>query len=301
VGIYERDYYRQGGSGFRLRAPRTAVVAIILINVAVFVAELITRPSSQDLGNGPVVNGLACHVDAKDSREDTLTRPWMWWQLLTSGFVHDPWKVDHIIFNLLTLFFLGRDVEEWYGTREFVRLYLVMLVFSSLVWAVSERLFFPQVRSNEFGASGSIAGVVVLFALLFPRRTLMMFFVLPLPAWLVGVLAVGYDIYGATGRTGQHVAYAAHLGGAAFALAYYNFHWNLGNIVRPAVLWIKNRSRPPLKVFKPDDGPDEQLSEDEVDRILKKIHREGESSLTAKERRMMDRAAREYRRRRDAQ
>ncbi len=154
------------------------------------------------------------------------------------------------------------------------------------------------IRDVMFGASGAIAGVVVFYALLFPRRTLLVMFVLPLPAWLVGALAIGYDIYGATGRADQHVAYAAHLGGAAFALAYFNFHWNLGNIVKPAVAWIKTRSRPPLKVFKPDDGPAEPVTDDEVDRILTKIHREGEHSLTAKERRVMEKASREYRQRR---
>ena len=41
VGIYDRDYYRQGRSGFRLRAPRSAVGAIILINVAVYVVEMV--------------------------------------------------------------------------------------------------------------------------------------------------------------------------------------------------------------------------------------------------------------------
>jgi membrane associated rhomboid family serine protease len=346
VGIYDRDYYRQGGSGFRLRAPRTAVVVIILINVGVFAAELLTRASQQDSPGGPVVDWLSAHSHINppaekndktiaqfgpgaseqlkslfDDRDDTLRHPWMWWQFLTCGFVHDPWSAQHILFNLLTLFFLGRDVEEWYGMREFIRLYLVMIVFASVVWTIATRFFpgeFPTftlpdgksflmpIRDVMFGASGAIAGVVVLYALLFPRRTLLVMFVLPLPAWLVGALAVGIDVYGAMTRHSpfhpdQRVAFTAHLGGAAFALAYFNLHWNLGNAIRPVVAWVKSRSRPPLKVFKPDDGPTEHVTDDEVDRILTKIHREGEQSLTAKERRVMEKASREYRRRRDVQ
>ena len=68
----------------------------------------------------------------------------MWWQFLTYGFVHDPFASQHIFFNMLVLFFLGRDVEQWYGTREFIRLYLVTLVFASVVCAVTTRLFDPQ-------------------------------------------------------------------------------------------------------------------------------------------------------------
>jgi len=295
VGIYDRDYYRQGGSGIQLRMPRTAITAIILINVAVFVAEVAT--TSEWSGSEPVVKLLGLHVNAQDRANDTLTRPWMWWQFLTYGFTHDPRTVQHIIFNMLTLFFLGRSVEQWYGTREFVRLYLVMVVFSGLAWALVTR-FTVGVSLPLIGASGAITGVVVLFALLFPRQTLLFMFVLPLPAWLLGAMAIALDILGSLGHGDPNIAYVCHLGGAAFALAYFNFRWNLGNAFRPVVAWVKNRARPPLKVFKPDDGPGGPVEDDEVDRILTKIHREGEQSLTPKERRFMENASREYQRRR---
>ena len=139
--------------------------------------------------------------------------------------------MQHIVFNMLVLFFLGRDVEEWYGTREFIRLYLVTLVFASVVWAVATRLVDPHQPSILLGASGAISGVVVLYALNFPKRILLFMFVLPLPAWLVGALVIAYDIWGAMHR-GDNVAYTAHLGGAAFALAYFNLHWNFGRLFR---------------------------------------------------------------------
>ena len=141
MGIYDRDYYRQGGSGIQLRMPRTAITAIILINVVVFVAEVVDRSADGDRSDGSVVEWLAVHSHINppekslarlhpaarekleplyNPREDTLLHPWMWWQFLTCGFVHDPREMQHIMFNMLTLFFLGRDVEQWYGTREFV-------------------------------------------------------------------------------------------------------------------------------------------------------------------------------------
>ena len=96
----------------------------------------------------------------------------------------------------------------------------------------------------------------------------------------------------------QHIAYTAHLGGAAFALAYFNLHWNFGRLFQSAAAWLKGRSRPSLKVFKPEDEPDAPVADEEVDRILEKIHREGENSLTRKERRILENASREYQRRR---
>ncbi len=300
MGIYDRDYYRQGRSGFRLTAPRSAVGAIILLNVAVFVLEIVEQAASGDARGreSTVVNILSTHVSVDSPQDDTLRRPWMWWQFLTCGFVHDPRQMSHIVFNMLTLFFLGRDVEEWYGTREFIRLYLAMLVFSAMVWAVTTRLVDPLQPSQLFGASGAIAGVVVLYALNFPKRILLFMFVLPVPAWLLGALAVAYDIAGAMGRADQHVAYTAHLAGVAFALVYFNQRWNLGRLFESAGAWLKGRSRPSLKVFKPENEPGAHVADEEVDRILEKIHREGENSLTRKERRILENASREYQRRR---
>jgi hypothetical protein len=149
-----------------------------------------------------------------------------------------------------------------------------------------------------FGASGAISGVVLLYALNFPKRILLVMFVLPLPAWIVAALTIAIDIWGAMGRADQHIAYSAHLGGAAFALAYFNLQWNFGRIFQSAAAWLKGRSRPSLKVFKPADEPDAPVADEEVDRILEKIHRNGENSLTRKERRILENASREYQRRR---
>ena len=76
---------------------------------------------------------MAVHVD-------TLTQPWLWWQYLTAGFAHSPLRFDHILGNMLVLFFLGRDVEEAYGPKEFLRLYLVMVVFGMWCGTSSTRL-----------------------------------------------------------------------------------------------------------------------------------------------------------------
>ena len=303
MGIYDRDYYRQGRSGFRLTAPRSAVGVIILLNVVVYLLETVTRDGPH--GHSAVADLLSNHINSDTLRwpltwweHDTLSHPWMWWQLLTCGFVHDTVDITHILFNMLVLFFLGRDVEQWYGTREFIRLYLVTLVFSSLVWAVTNRLFDPHQSSVLFGASGAISGVVVLYALNFPKRIMLLMFVLPVPAWLMGAGLIAWDIYGAMGRADQHIAYTAHLGGAALALAYFYLRWNFGQLFAGATAWLKGRSRPSLRVFKPENEPDPHVADQDVDRILEKIHREGENSLTRKERRILENASREYQRRR---
>jgi membrane associated rhomboid family serine protease len=292
VGIYDRDYYRQEQSGQRWTAPRSAVAVLIAINVAVFLAER-AQPNVVDL--------LSAHVG-------TLTDPRYWWQFLTYGFVHDPGGIGHILFNMLTLWFLGRDVEAWYGTREFTRLYLALLVFGSVVWA-AVNYFDPRVdlAAPLMGASGAVTGVVILYALCFPRRMLLFMFVLPMPAWVLGAMVVGYDVLGQMGWWGNRglgphvrVAYAVHLAGAALAFVYYQQQWNFGRLLEGRFRWLRWGAlwgrRPRLRVHAPEER--ETVPEEEVDRILEKIHREGESHLTRKERRILEDASHEYQRRR---
>ncbi|MBU4399573.1 MAG: rhomboid family intramembrane serine protease, partial [Planctomycetes bacterium] len=227
----------------------------------------------------------------------TITKPWLWWQYITCGFTHSPVMFGHILGNMLVLFFLGRDVEERYGSKEFLRLYLTMVVFAAVVWNVANKLVGDSDMGSAYGASGAIAGVVVLYALNFPHRTLLLFFVIPMPAWLLGALVVLYDIYGAV-VGGDQVAYSMHLAGAAFAFIYFQQRWNLTRLTEGRFRWLRSlfRKKPRLKVH----GPEKEVESDmtkEVDRLLEKISREGEASLTAKERRILETASREYQRR----
>jgi len=294
MGIYDRDYYREPARPkLAIRAPRSIVGALILINVAVYVLDAFSpaQYAPPPLGQRAVVgrwlsDHLAVHVD-------TLKKPWLWWQMLSYGFTHSPLQFAHILLNMLVLWFLGRDVELKYGRGEFLRLYLVMVVFAALVWCVINNLRGDvSPRQGAYGASGAIAGVVVLFALNFPRRTLLLFFVVPVPAWLAGVMVVALDIFGAMGRGGEdNVAYTMHLAGAALAFVYYRQQWKF--------TWLSLRRfkrRPRLRIHDPVE--EEAVLGAEVDRILEKIHRSGEASLTRKERRTLETASRQYKQRR---
>lgn len=299
VGIYDRDYFRQERSGFFLTAPRTAIATLIIVNVVVYLAEILL--GSPIPHQNSVINLLSVHVTAPHAGTawwdaNTLTHPWLWWQFITYGFVH-ALTMEHILFNMLALGFLGRDIEAWYGTKEFVRLYFAILVFGSVVWAIVNNFLPGGAPAILFGASGAVTGVVLLYALNFPRRILYLMFVLPVPAWLVGVLVVGYDVWGAMGRAEAGVAYSVHLAGAAFAFIYFHQRWNLGRLLQGRFR-LPRLSRPSLRLHQPEDDFDEGVPEEEVDRILEKIHTQGESSLTRKERQILENASREYQKRR---
>ena len=302
MGIYDRDYYREEQPGVSIRGPRTIIGWIILINVVIFFADGLITPRTPGTSGPPGINDLlALHVG-------DLFKPWLWWRFLTYGFAHAsfspqeglPW---HIIGNMLGLFFLGRSVEQFYGHKEFLRFYLTTIVVAGLIWASASalacRLAGEPLQGAAVGASGAVVGVVILFALNFPRQTLLLFFVIPVPAWVVGVLIVVMDLFEATRGGSSRIAWQAHLAGAGFAFLYFRNRWNLTRISQNwfSASWLKRR--PKLRLHDPRrEAPRKDDLSDQVDKILEKIHLQGEDSLTAKERRMLKNASRQYQKKR---
>lgn len=278
MGLYDRDYIRDDEQpGFFLGGQRSMVTTLILINVGVFIVDA--------LSEGWLVDHMALEGDL-------FRRPWNAWQLLTAGFLHDPQSLRHIGWNMFELWLFGRDVEAIYGRKEFLRLYLSLIVLSSLVWAISAAAMH---RSGPMlGASGAVVGVMILYVLHYPHRTFLLFFVVPVPAWLLGTMCIVQNVLGFGTGMGE-IAYEAHLAGAAFAYVYYATGWNLGRWLPGGFSLRALKPRPKLRVHEPDR---EESLTDQVDRILEKITREGEQSLTAQERHILEDASRRYQQRR---
>jgi membrane associated rhomboid family serine protease len=285
MGIYDRDYYQEEERQ-RWSGGRSVVVNLILVNVAVYVADLIfeNRISS-----------------ALELRSDLLQRPWQCWQLLTYGFVHSPDNILHILFNMYFLWLFGSDVESIYGKGEFLRIYLTSVVVAGLAWVVFTASAIAAADDGVArmatlkGASGAVMCLMILFVLHFPRRLLYIWGVLPVPAWAIGAIYVLVDVFGVH-RADDVVAHVAHLGGAAFGFIYYRAGLNLGRLIPKRLAGGSFRFKPRLRVHDPQD--ESRDLNQQVDRILEKISRQGEASLTKSERRTLEEASRRYQRRR---
>jgi membrane associated rhomboid family serine protease len=138
-------------------------------------------------------------------------------RLVTYGLVHADF--GHLLFNMLTLFFFGRLIEQFYsaelGRLGFLLFYIGGLVASILPTYLKNR---GNANYHSLGASGAVSAVLFAFILLAPWSRIIVF-VLPMPAILYAVLYVGYSIY--MDRAGRdNVNHSAHLWGAAYGVAF---------------------------------------------------------------------------------
>jgi membrane associated rhomboid family serine protease len=178
---------------------RGAVRAIILINVAVFLLQQVSDVDFLALWPG------------------NLFRPW---QLVTYAFVHAG--LLHLVFNMFALYVFGRALENRWGSARFVIFYLACVLAAAATQLVTQRLSLDQ--SPTAGASGGVFGVLLAFAMFFPReRILVLPIPIPLPAWLFVTLYAGLELFFGITGTQAGVAHFAHLGGmlgAAVLLLY---------------------------------------------------------------------------------
>jgi hypothetical protein len=120
-------------------------------------------------------------------------------------------------------------------------------------------------------------------------------FIVPMPMWLIAIIYVGYDVFGAIGRI-DNTAFTAHLGGALFAFIYFRSGWRLERLLPTGDLLKRLTPKPKLRVHDPESTDDS--IEDQVDAILKKIQEQGRASLTRQERRILEEASKQYQKRR---
>ena len=292
MGIYDRDYERDRSNddspGFHLGSDVSWTTKLVIVMAIVYVVQLLTGLTAREDG---------WFTDLFSLRADLPKKPWMAFQLVTYGFLHS-YDFKHILFNCFGLWMFGRSVEGQYGKREYLAFFLAAVAFAGLAWLVCEFAATRQLdpRIQMLGASGGIAGVLILFCFNFPRQQVFIWGVLPMKAWVFALVFVGLDLLGATNREGN-VAYTAHLGGALFAAIYFKAGWRLSNWLPGRMKLPKFGRRPPLRVHDPTDDA-EEATDDVVDNILRKIRERGQDSLTSQERRILEEASREYQKRR---
>lgn len=152
---------------------------------------------------------------------DNLRRHGRWHTLITHVFSHRT--LDHLVMNMLGLFFFAPAMTAALGAPAFMGAYAAMGVLSGLatLWgnAFAQRVGPPSMWAQRatvsLGASGAVYGVLAYGVCANPTATIYLNFFIPMPAWLFGAGIVGYSAYRSVNADPlDHIGHTAHLSGA---------------------------------------------------------------------------------------
>ena len=144
------------------------------------------------------------------------------WVLLTSVFSHN--LLFHLLINVIVLLSFGGPMEEIMGSRRFLKFFLVAGLVASVAHAATSRLLLGQPGLRALGASGALAGVLMLFSFTFPRAKVLLFFIVPVPAILAALAFIAIDVWGLIAQMGGGtlpIGHGAHLGGGLVGIVYH--------------------------------------------------------------------------------
>lgn len=137
-----------------------------------------------------------------------------WDRLFSSALVHVDWM--HLLFNMMTLWFLGPFVVASFGVGKFLIIYFGAVLGGSLLacWRHRKNYYYRAV-----GASGGVIGVVFAMITIAPHAGLGFFFIpIAIPAWLFGVMYLSVSIYALRTNNMSNIGHDAHIGGALVGL-----------------------------------------------------------------------------------
>jgi membrane associated rhomboid family serine protease len=131
------------------------------------------------------------------------------WQVGTYAFLHGSF--GHLFFNMLGLWMFGSELEHVWGQRRFIQFYAASVIAAAVTQLVVNALLGSI--APTVGASGGLFGLLLAYAMLFPNRTILLFFVIPMKAkWLVALYGI-LELYQGIYVMNSGVAHFAHLGG----------------------------------------------------------------------------------------
>jgi membrane associated rhomboid family serine protease len=191
--------------------------ALIVANVAIFLLQGLAPAIASPFALWPLAASAA-------TGGQVAFYPW---QVVTYGFLHGG--LMHLAFNMFALYMFGGAIEQVVGARRYVTYYLVCVVAAALT-----QLGFAALTGDIYptvGASGGVFGLLLAYAVYFPRNRVMLLFPpIPIPArWFV-VIYAGIELFlGVTG-TQSGVAHFAHLGGLVGGAAMLFFWRSAGRL-----------------------------------------------------------------------
>lgn len=177
-------------------------LALVAAMIVVYILQMVVLVlGGSDLHNLLFVLGPRGEVPSKP------------WTVLTSVLSHSPVSPYHLIVNAMVLFFFGPTLERLIGSDSFFKLFWLSGVVAGLG-------FILTVGGRVVGASGAIFAVMGALTVLRPNLRVYIYFLIPMPLWLLTVLYGAFTIVMVPSMGAGGVADLAHLIGLVIGLAW---------------------------------------------------------------------------------
>ncbi|MCS6822142.1 MAG: rhomboid family intramembrane serine protease [Microscillaceae bacterium] len=291
-----------------------AVVKLIVLNVAVYVVINIFWVFSEFLTLGYWYNLLQLQFSVPAYVNHLIYRPWT---LLTYAFMHAG--LLHIFFNMLNLYWFGKLIAEYVGSRRVVSLYVLGALAGSLSYILIYNLVpYYQTRiftSEMVGASGAVCAVIMAAATLLPDYTFYMLFIGAVRIKYIAAFVFFVSFVGLPSpNAGGNIAHLAGILVGYIFISQLRKGNDLGTWINKITDWLAAptfRTRPKMKVSysktkiavnsNPASNPNKAKNttttnggmptQAEIDAILDKISASGYESLTKEEKQKLFRAS----------
>ena len=141
-------------------------------------------------------------------------------RFITSGFLHADWM--HLIFNMFTLFFFGRNLELYFngyglgGNISYLALYFLGLIVSDIPSYLKHK---DDYNYRSLGASGAVSAVVFATIIFSPWSSIYIYGALKISATVYAILYIFYCVYMGK-KSGDNINHDAHLWGSLFGLVF---------------------------------------------------------------------------------
>ncbi len=200
---YYRSPYRAGNplaSVLRQTPPVTR--ALIVACTAIFVVQLLVDYGTSGVGTRELL--LTLGLVPQRFLHGYVH------QAVTYAFLHGGF--GHLLFNMLSLWMFGSEMERLWGGGRFTRYYAICGIGAALTTVAADwRSIHPTI-----GASGAILGLLLAYGLTFPTRTVLLYFVIPVSARVLVILTIVLQVFFYREAMGSGIAVWAHLGGMLF-------------------------------------------------------------------------------------
>jgi len=271
------------------------VKLLIILNISIFVIQIIALNFSMDQYNHGIMEYLFALWPG------LIVDKLFIWQLFTYQFLHGG--ILHLFFNMWVLWMFGNELEEVWGKNEFLKYYLFSGTGAGIIIFMVNYFLLDQLNPT-LGASGAILGLLLAYAMYWPERTIIIWFVIPVKVkYIVLVIGLISILSSIDPRDRSMISHVGHLGGMVAGYLYLRFYrgkkvfglMGYGNVSTGTAIFNF------LKRFRKDNFnkkkdifryTNKEQREQKVDELLEKITKNGIHSLTKSEREFLLEASR---------